>query len=506
MVNSKISGGCWTCRERKIRCDRQIPFCQNCFRSKRQCQGYGIRLSWPRPGDQRRAVCAKNPLTLGNSVRLLSGNKVQFLNVFACDLRLYNDICGDDTLSVASLGNPYFSLEYPRIQKGPSWIPSSLEERRATLISYYEMVISKMIASVSNQQFCSLILRMSFADSSSSSCAVLQAIFALASLHLYGQSQAIVFKEKALLAIEASSNERSGMREVLQRIAAAMIMGLYEIFDQPDSPYAWAQHICKAKMAVKDIYTLDTPYQGDLALILDWVYYHDVLSKFSVRHYKQRTIGQETCARDKYIMYKQFASPKKTTILGTFGCSLETLVTISQIFDVTLEIDSCSTVSTDTIDKLERRLKFARQELDVEILDDIEHPTQEQNLRDIAELYRLAGLIYLHRAAKKTPISHSSVMKFVKDAYEILERLETCERGFPLFIVACEARTDTQRGEILRILANTQKVLKVGNIIRIQRLVERLWTQDDLDSENQLDYSLKVTAILSTSGALPAFS
>ena len=70
---------------------------------------------------------------------------------------------------------------------------------------------------------------MSFADSSSSSCAVLQAIFALASLHLYGQSQGIVFKEKALLAMEASSSERSGMREALQRIAAAMILGLYEV-------------------------------------------------------------------------------------------------------------------------------------------------------------------------------------------------------------------------------------------------------------------------------------
>ena len=86
-----------------------------------------------------------------------------------------------------------------------------------------------MIASVSSRQFYSLILRMSFADSSSSSCAVLQAIFALASLHLYGQSQAIVFKENALLAIEASSSEGSGTREVLQRIAAAMILGLYEV-------------------------------------------------------------------------------------------------------------------------------------------------------------------------------------------------------------------------------------------------------------------------------------
>ena len=137
MVNSKISGGCWTCRgtpsgalltlaleltspERKIRCDRQIPFCQNCFQSKRQCQGYSIRLSWPQQDDQRRAVCAKNPLTLGNSVRLLSGNKVQFLNVFVSDLRLYNDICGDDTL--CKIAHKFCSTYLSKVY---SWLPNS---------------------------------------------------------------------------------------------------------------------------------------------------------------------------------------------------------------------------------------------------------------------------------------------------------------------------------------------------------------------------------------------
>ncbi|OCL14685.1 hypothetical protein AOQ84DRAFT_384532, partial [Glonium stellatum] len=506
MVDSKVTGGCWTCRERKIRCDKQIPFCQNCSRSKRQCKGYGLRLSWPRQGDQRRAICAQDPRSPEKSSKTLSDNHVRFLNVFTSDLNLYNKICGNNALSVISFGNSRIYPQYPRVQKGPSWLPSTLEEHRTTLLSYYEVVISKMVASVSSPQFRSLILRMSFADSSPSSCAVLQAIFALASVHLYGPSPAIAFKQKALLALEASLNEETGMREVLQRIAAAMLLGLYEIFDQPDSPYGWAQHICKAKMAVKGAYTLDTAYQGDLALILDWVYYHDVLSKFSVRHYKQRTIDQVTCAKDKYIMYKQLASPRKTMILGTFGCSLETLVTISQIFDVTIELDSCSTVSANTIDKLERRLKFARQELDIETLDDPEYLVQEQSLRDIAELYRLAGLLYLYRAAKKAPISHSSVTKFVSDAFEVIGRLQTCERVFPLFIVACEARTDAQRAEILRILANTWKTFRVGNVFRIQQLIERLWAQDDLDSENQLDYSLKITSVLSTGGALPAFT
>ncbi|OCK85741.1 hypothetical protein K432DRAFT_400006 [Lepidopterella palustris CBS 459.81] len=62
----------------------------------------------------------------------------------------------------------------------------------------------------------------------------------------------------------------------------------------------------------------------------------------------------EDCARDKYLMYKQIASLKKITILGTFGCSLEILVAISQVFDVVLDMDNSTEVPRETIDKLER--------------------------------------------------------------------------------------------------------------------------------------------------------
>lgn len=47
-----------TATGRRIRCDRRVPACANCATAKLQCQGYGLRLSWPRVGDRKRALLA----------------------------------------------------------------------------------------------------------------------------------------------------------------------------------------------------------------------------------------------------------------------------------------------------------------------------------------------------------------------------------------------------------------------------------------------------------------
>jgi hypothetical protein len=73
---------CWTCRgkkadvafsqnrlqldlpgsdfisERKISCDMGRPGCRNCAASFRNCQGYGLRLSWPANGSSRSIHCS----------------------------------------------------------------------------------------------------------------------------------------------------------------------------------------------------------------------------------------------------------------------------------------------------------------------------------------------------------------------------------------------------------------------------------------------------------------
>ncbi|CCE86063.1 Piso0_005712 [Millerozyma farinosa CBS 7064] len=41
--------GCWTCRNRKVKCDLRKPLCLRCERANLQCEGYSVRLSWAPP-------------------------------------------------------------------------------------------------------------------------------------------------------------------------------------------------------------------------------------------------------------------------------------------------------------------------------------------------------------------------------------------------------------------------------------------------------------------------
>lgn len=48
---TKTFTGCWTCRDRRVKCDDEHPHCRRCQRSGLQCGGFGLRLGWsPTPG------------------------------------------------------------------------------------------------------------------------------------------------------------------------------------------------------------------------------------------------------------------------------------------------------------------------------------------------------------------------------------------------------------------------------------------------------------------------
>ncbi|CAI6333219.1 unnamed protein product [Periconia digitata] len=50
----KAKSNCWTCKERKVGCDRALPTCGNCARARRACKAYGVKLAWPDKFDGRR--------------------------------------------------------------------------------------------------------------------------------------------------------------------------------------------------------------------------------------------------------------------------------------------------------------------------------------------------------------------------------------------------------------------------------------------------------------------
>lgn len=69
MVSDGIAGrkaprtktGCWTCRERKVRCDEQKPTCSNCVRLGLDCAGYGARITFR--DDTPRVISRMEPVT-----------------------------------------------------------------------------------------------------------------------------------------------------------------------------------------------------------------------------------------------------------------------------------------------------------------------------------------------------------------------------------------------------------------------------------------------------------
>ncbi|KZL63572.1 arginine metabolism regulation protein ii [Colletotrichum incanum] len=48
----KTFTGCWTCRQRHVKCDEQRPRCKRCSTGNFACQGYGTRLTWLAPTSQ----------------------------------------------------------------------------------------------------------------------------------------------------------------------------------------------------------------------------------------------------------------------------------------------------------------------------------------------------------------------------------------------------------------------------------------------------------------------
>ncbi|CAN9288413.1 unnamed protein product [Alternaria alternata] len=79
--------GCWTCKDRKVSCDRAVPVCNKCSKSKRVCGGYGIRLSWVKNDDQKKWLLEPGHQQLQHA--RIRHQSEQWINVSSTDIRLH---------------------------------------------------------------------------------------------------------------------------------------------------------------------------------------------------------------------------------------------------------------------------------------------------------------------------------------------------------------------------------------------------------------------------------
>ncbi|AEO65613.1 uncharacterized protein THITE_2112764 [Thermothielavioides terrestris NRRL 8126] len=350
-----------------------------------------------------------------------------------------------------------------------------------------------------------LLMKMSLADETPSALAARHAIAGLSYQHLGQHKTAAMHQTKSLRALQTVIGRLAAgdleATQALRAMAASMLLNIFETLNFDRSPLHWTIFFCGCKKILNLFHVPHTTYEGDPALILDWIFYHDTLYKFSERHWYPRHPRLVQLAKQEKIISKAKLSPMRHIILPITGCSLHLLVLLSQIVDAVHDRTDPRHLSPShlaTIHSLEQQLSALTQLPSNRIsaalnADDNKHahepaaglPPEESAETRQAELYRLAAHIYLLRVARAAPPTDPTVLALVDKALDLLRRSSPgCSRPWPLFVVALEARTDAQRRVVSDALRDGLARRPLGNLQIVRRMVHAAWVQIDLHAES----------------------
>jgi hypothetical protein len=125
--------------------------------------------------------------------------------------------------------------------------------------------------------------------------------------------------------------------------------------------------------------------------------------------------------------------------------------------------------------------------------DTLAEETRIQSIFNNAEAYRHSAFVYLYRTIRDLPRSHSSVQKHAHLSLlacsNVVKLAEQCQNGpmsallWPLFVAACEATTEEDRGLALDAFGGTERRQGMNNIMRAWEVVQEVWRRADLNED-----------------------
>ncbi|PYI11204.1 hypothetical protein BO78DRAFT_358676 [Aspergillus sclerotiicarbonarius CBS 121057] len=474
------SRSCGTCRDRRILCDRALPTCTRCSQSNRTCQGYGLRLSWPKANNARRALVGQPPHDKSTARHL---SNVQLVNTSTWDLELHNHLLDSDSSKSTQL-----ILHTPKL-----FSSRQLDIAHDLLLQYFQCTASRCLATFGHDStdLGSLLMRMALADDSPSAVAVRRAILALSSLHRDGlQSQAGGLKISALRALVAAPKTGISTAEAAQHVAAGMLLCSFDIQQLACTSGQWTRYLIGAKSIIKASSLSKSEQGGGFSPLINWVYYHDMLSRISMLHWHRPISDMESVSDDAWAEFSPTPSPY-STILGLLSDVCDTISTYIPQPPLTEGLDHYRTAMN--------MLAFRIQTI---VIPDTASNVNPNTTTDV-ELFQSAMLVYLHRSSGAL-LDPSDIEERIAKAFATFSRVQSCERQLPLFILGCEARTDDERHTVLDLITRTEKMASSRSFFLVRRMIEAIWVQDDL-SNNGIDYAAKLSAIISCCNILPSF-
>ncbi|EHK17830.1 uncharacterized protein TRIVIDRAFT_44495 [Trichoderma virens Gv29-8] len=335
----------------------------------------------------------------------------------------------------------------------------------------------------------------------------MEGIFALSSLLLLGPSKSQGHKSR-LISMLQKNITRMDRESVLQNLIATMLLYQCEVCNTATPGVLWRFYLCGAKKIIFAASESVTLYQHDCAILMDWIYYHEVMSEFSLRHWAEPSAIDDFCKGPLAIRPNNIIIDG-LTVSNRITCPMDVLDLVKNV------CKRPSTYSSDDIpyDNADmERIQQLRQNI-YGIIGEYgtfhEHLESLSNRQDMLTcLYQYAALIYLNRSLSNISISSFSHRRLVREGILLLKNLGFCESAWPLFIIACEANEDEQRLQILSILSETNRELgqRSNHIPLIQQMIEAIWNQNDLAIENDVGYCRILGAVVSTAPSLPLFA
>ncbi|KAF4972586.1 hypothetical protein FSARC_859 [Fusarium sarcochroum] len=515
------SPGCGTCRARKVRCDQTLPTCNRCLKAGRHCKGYGMRLSWPRRNDTRRAIVGPAP----RQARLaVVQSEPQLVNTSSRDIKL-NDLVSDSTFTydgalqgtakaIAQVLDDARAAQASQtptaLLKSPKpWAALQLSPIEMDLFQYFVHKASYSITSFGHDALRTrdVLIRMAVSDITLSSTAVTKSALALASFHRDNASySAGRLKGAALRMLSDSTRGSISITDSACHIAAGMIFCTLEIQQNSMKSNHWLWYLCGCARMIKLTGLDEIERDEDLTVLIGWAHYCNVISRFSLRHWQPDfpiNYGDNVDI-DSVSFHPAVCSYGEPDNL--IGPPHEILYLLSEVLNGVVS-PSDPSFNTEAyrshLQILDWKLRnIGKGAKDSKTSTDTANP----DFKMVTELYRLATLIYLRRASAGTLPTNRTFVEWIEKAFALLVQLPAFQWPFPLLIFGCEARTDKQRMVILDLMRRTMGNTEFRNIQTVKRVIETIWVQNDLSSTDDLDYIRKLGVILSsTHKTVPSF-
>ncbi|CZR65435.1 uncharacterized protein PAC_15335 [Phialocephala subalpina] len=367
------------------------------------------------------------------------------------------------------------------------WNPFQLGVKDDDLFQYFQRVAvqSLTIFAHNASDLGKFLIRMALGSDTASTMAVQQSILAFSSIHRYNvHSRAVELKISALKALATASASHIGTKEAIQHIAAGMLLLSFEIHQASCTSGQWTSYLNGVKDVIKVACLDDAAQQdSDLAILLDWVYYHDVVARFAEPHWHKGAAEGTPMPRIR------------AEASHTAPPALLTIQLLSEL---------CDAVSARPTPANMNDHKSYLKILDWKIRNIPMEAIMDNSMHALftIEVFQLAMLVYLNGVSGNMLNQVNKTQQHIDKAFSIFSRMSSCYRQFPIFVLGCEARRDDQRATVLDLMARTESSSSSRSFRHVRVLLQAVWAQDDL-IEGGINYRDRLDNVISRCGNLP---